>query len=56
VTLPEGNCQLLTGFNETEVVVLDPVAGTLGKISKKEAEARYSVNGNRFMTYIRTGE
>ena len=44
---------LLTGFNEQEYVVLDPVAGTLEKRKKTALEEELGQGGSRFLTYIR---
>ena len=49
----DGNAVLLTGFNETQVVILDPLAGTLSKVSQTEAATMFEENGNSFITYIR---
>ena len=45
---------LLTGFNETEYVVLDPLRGTLGKQKKTLLETQFEETGNWFLTYVRT--
>ena len=49
-----GEAVLLTGFNETEYVVMDPLAGTLEKHKKTELAQLFGAYGNRFLTYIRT--
>ncbi|MCR4896287.1 MAG: hypothetical protein K5891_05880 [Lachnospiraceae bacterium] len=53
VLLRDGNALLLTGFNESQVVVLDPAEGTLSKVSQSEAAALFAENGNSFITYIK---
>jgi hypothetical protein len=45
---------LLTSFNDTEVVVMNPAKSEpLYKITKKEAEALFQSTGASFTTYIR---
>ena len=43
---------LITGFNDSEVVILDPEAGTLSKMKKKQAETMFEEAGNYYMTYV----
>lgn len=56
VSLKDGSAELLTGFNDTEVVVMDTTTGTVYKITKTEAEEQFSESGNSFLTYIRTDD
>ncbi len=42
---------LIIGFNEQNIVVMDPVQGTIYKIGRKDAAELMEDNGNRFMTY-----
>lgn len=56
VTMNDGSAVLLIGFNDTEVVLMDPSDGTVHKITKKEAETLFSASGNNFITYVRTEE
>ncbi|MCQ2521299.1 MAG: hypothetical protein MJ105_02880 [Lachnospiraceae bacterium] len=44
---------LLIGYNQTEVVLWDPVKGSVYKISRKEALQKFSEDGNPFTTYVR---
>lgn len=53
VLLNRGEAVVLTGFNETQVVVMDPSKGSLYKISKNEATKWFSESGNSFITYMR---
>lgn len=55
VLLNEGDAVLLTGFNTTEVVVLDPITGILTKKSISEVRTWFQENGNYFITYIENG-
>ena len=54
VRMKDGHAVLLTGFNDTEVVVMDPLqAEPLFKITKKEAEKMYEEKGATCLSYIR---
>ncbi len=50
--LENGEAVLLTGFNEYNVVVMDPVAGTLKKQGMNDTAEWLEENGNRFMAPI----
>lgn len=52
----EGNAVMLTGFNDTEVVILDPNAGTLAKQKKTAVTETYVDAGYGFITYIRIAD
>lgn len=52
-TLEDGNAVLITGFNELNIVVMDPVAGTLEKRGMNDSTEWLSENGNQFIAYIR---
>lgn len=47
---------LLIGFNETEVVLLDPKKNEIYKISQEEAEAWFDESGDFFITYLKKPE
>lgn len=52
--LNDGNAVLLTGFNEYNVVVMDPTAGTpLYKKGINDTTEWLEQNGNSFITYIK---
>lgn len=51
--LNNGEAVLITGFNEFNVVVMDPVKGTLSKQGMNDSTEWLRENGNRFVTYIR---
>lgn len=51
--LEDGNAVLITGFNELNIVVMDPVAGTLEKRGMNDSTEWLSENGNQFISYIR---
>ena len=44
---------LITGFNETEVVLFDPVKGELRKENFTDVDNLLKTNGYRFITYIK---
>lgn len=54
--LEDGSAFLVTGFNELNIVVMDPKDGTVYKIGMNDATAMFSESGNRFITYMRTGQ
>ncbi|MCM1186189.1 MAG: hypothetical protein NC251_08585 [Lachnoclostridium sp.] len=45
---------LVTGFNEYNVVIMEPATGTLYKKGMNDATQWFEENGNQFITYIRT--
>lgn len=52
-TLDDGNAVLIVGFNELNIVVMDPVEGTLEKRGMNDSTEWLSENGNQFIAYIR---
>ena len=50
--LENGDAVLITGFNEFNVVIMDPVKGTLAKMGMNDAATWFADNGNRFVTYM----
>ena len=53
VLLNNGEAVVLTGFNEQQVVIMEPSTGGLYKITKTEAAKWFEENGNTFITYMR---
>ncbi len=51
--LEDGNAVLIVGFNELNIVVMDPMTGTLYKKGMNDSTEWLSENGNRFITYVR---
>lgn len=51
--LQNGEAVLITGFNEFNVVIMDPVKGTLEKRGMNDSAKWFEENGNPFITYIR---
>lgn len=51
--LENGNAVLVIGFNETQIVIMDPITGKLGKKSIKDSNEWFEENGNNFITYVR---
>ena len=43
---------LITGFNDSQIVLYDPTAGDLYKIDMTEAQELFSIAGNQFITYM----
>ena len=51
--LDNGEAVLITGFNEFNVVVMDPVKGTLEKRGMNDTTEWLRENGNHFVTYMK---
>lgn len=52
-TLQDGSALLIVGFNELNIVVMDPSDGSVSKMGMNDATAMLEENGNRFITYMR---
>lgn len=52
--LEDGEAVLVTGFNEFNVVIIEPSTGKLYKKGMNDATAWFAENGNHFITYMRT--
>ena len=52
--LEDGEAVLLTGFNEFNIVVMEPSTGRLYKKGMNDTREWMEANGNPFITYIRT--
>lgn len=52
-TLEDGNAVLIVGFNELNIVVMDPGDGTLEKRGMNDSTQWLEENGNQFISYIR---
>ncbi|MBD5470936.1 MAG: hypothetical protein HDR19_07465 [Lachnospiraceae bacterium] len=53
VNFEDGRAMLLIGFNELNVVVMNPATGTVYKIGMNDATNMFLQNRNAFVTYIR---
>ncbi len=51
--LDDGSAVLIVGFNELNIVVMDPTTGTLYKKGMNDSTEWLEENGNRFITYVR---
>ncbi len=51
--LDNGEAVLITGFNEFNVVIMNPANGTLAKKGMNDSAEWFTENGNNFVTYIR---
>ena len=51
--LDDGEAVLVTGFNEFNVVIMEPATGKLYKKGMNDATAWFAENGNHFVTYMR---
>lgn len=54
--LENGEAVLVTGFNEYNVVIMEPSKGTLYKKGMNDSAEWFEQNGNSFITYIRRSE
>lgn len=52
-TLEDGNAMLVIGFNELNIVVMNPESGTVYKIGMNDAAELFQKNGNEFVTYLK---
>ncbi len=50
-TLADGNAVLITGFNEQNVVVMNPENGQVYKVGMNDATEWFAENGNMFVAY-----
>ena len=53
VLLKSGEAVLVTGFNDSQVVIMEPTTGQLYKKSMSESSKWFEENGNYFITYVR---
>ena len=53
VSLENNHAMLVIGFNELNVVVMNPETGTVYKIGMNDATNLFRQNGNAFVTYFR---
>jgi len=47
-----GDAKLIIGFNDTEIVLMDPTKEEIYKADMEEASKEFEKNGNGFITYI----
>jgi hypothetical protein len=52
-TLNDGSAMLVIGFNELNVVVMNPQNGSVYKIGINDATTMFAESGNSFITYIK---
>ncbi len=53
VTMDDGSAMLVIGFNELNVVVMNPKTGTVYKVGMNDATTLFRQNGNAFVTYLK---
>lgn len=51
-----GESVLIIGFNQQNVVLMDPKTGTIYKKGMNDSRAMFEENGSCFVTYMKTGE
>nr|MDE6619083.1 hypothetical protein [Lachnospiraceae bacterium] len=56
VSLENDSAMLVTGFNELNVVVMNPETGSVYKVGMNDATNMFRQNGNEFETYLRKKE
>lgn len=52
-TMNDGNAVLVIGFNELNIVLMDPLTGTVYKKGMNDSRQMFEENGNCFITYMR---
>lgn len=52
VVMNDQTAMLVTGFNESQIVLFDPITGELRKENITDADNAFKANGYRFLTYI----
>jgi hypothetical protein len=52
-SLDDGSTMLVVGFNELNIVVMDPKNGSVYKIGMNDATKMFAESGNSFITYIK---
>ena len=52
--LKDGSAVLITGFNEKNVVLMDPQTGQVSRMGRNDAAALFEENGDMFVTYVET--
>ena len=52
-TLQNGEAVLIVGFNELNIVLMDPLTGTVYKKGMNDSTQWLEENGNNFITYVR---
>jgi len=51
--LNDGNAVLIIGFNEMNVVLMNPESGTVYKMGMNDAQTWFEENGNEFLSYVK---
>lgn len=54
--LDDGGAVLVIGFNEQNVVLMDPTTGEVYKKGMNDSRTMFETNGNRFITFVRREE
>ena len=49
--MQDGSAVLVIGFNEQNVVLMDPLTGAVYKKGMNDARSMFEENGNRFIAY-----
>ena len=52
-TLEDGNAVLIIGFNEQNIVIMNPENGQVYKVGMNDSTEWFEENGNMFLTYIK---
>lgn len=52
VRMGNNKAVLITGYNDSEIVILNPDLGTLSKMKKKQAEIMFEEAGGNYITYV----
>ena len=52
----DGSAVLITGFDEHNILLMDPAAGRVSRMGRGDASAWFEENGNRFVSYVKMPE
>jgi len=52
--MDNGDVYLIIGFNEFNIVLMDPKLGTVYKKGMNDSREMFEKNGNQFITYMRS--
>ena len=52
----DGSAVLITGFDEHNILLMDPAAGRVSRMGRGDAAAWFEENGNRFVSYVKMPE
>ena len=54
--LEDGSAVLITGFDEHNIILMDPGTGQVSRMGRGDAASWFEENGNRFVSYVKIPE